>query len=179
VSFVGHELPGYGALPDDGSSWREFLMREMKGKLDPARVHFLGQVPYETHIALLRRSDAHVYFTYPFVASWSLREAMAIGCAIIGSDTAPVREFITHEENGLLTPFLEPGKLADSILRLLEEPKVAQRLRHNARVFAERNLDRDGYLAGYAALIEDMTGQSVAAPPDMPRVQRRQKGSGR
>jgi glycosyltransferase involved in cell wall biosynthesis len=179
VSFVGHELPGYGALPDDGSSWREFLMREMKGKLDPARVHFLGQVPYETHIALLRRSDAHVYFTYPFVASWSLREAMAIGCAIIGSDTAPVREFITHEENGLLTPFLEPGKLADSILRLLEEPKFAQRLRHNARVFAERNLDRDGYLAGYAALIEDMTGQSVAAPPDMPRVQRRQKGSGR
>ncbi len=176
VSFVGNDLPGYGALPEDGSSWREFLMREMEGKLDPSRVHFLGQVPYDTHIALLRRSDAHVYFTYPFVASWSLREAMAIGCAIIGSDTAPVREFITHEENGLLTPFLEPGRLADSILRLLEEPQLGERLRHNARSYAERHLDRESYLAAYAALIEDMTGQSVAAPADMPPAAGRRKG---
>jgi glycosyltransferase involved in cell wall biosynthesis len=164
VSFVGFEQQGYGAMPEDGSSWREFLMREMEGKLDLDRTHFLGQVPYDTHVALLRRSDAHVYFSYPFVASWSLREAMATGCAIIGSDTAPVREFITHEQTGLLTPFLEPGKLADSILRVLEEPKLAEQLRHNARTWAEENLDRDAYLTAYARLIERITGQSVEPP---------------
>lgn len=164
VSFVGFEQPGYGALPDDGSSWREFLMREVEDRLDLGRVHFLGQVPYDTHIALLRRSDAHVYFSYPFVASWSLREALAIGCAIVGSDTQPVTEFITHEENGLLSPFLEPGALADSILRLLEEPKLAERLRHNARAWAEAHLDREAYLSAYATLIERMTGQPVEAP---------------
>lgn len=179
VSFVGHDLPGYGALPDDGSSWREFLMREMEGKLDLDRVHFLGQVPYETHIALLRRSDTHVYLTYPFVASWSLREAMAIGCAIVGSDTAPVREFIKHGETGLLTPFLDPGKLADSILRILEEPKLAERLRHNARAYAEAALDRDRYLDAYAALIEDVAGQPVTAPPSPPRRLRAKKASPR
>jgi hypothetical protein len=179
VSFVGHDLPGYGALPDDGSSWRQFLMREMHGKLDLGRVHFLGQVPYETHIAMLRRSDAHVYLTYPFVASWSLREAMAIGCAIIGSDTAPVREFITHEDTGLLTPFLEPGKLADSILRLLEDAALSARLRRNARAFATMNLDRDRYLAAYATLIEDITRQSVAAPQPAPRSGQRKNAAGR
>ena len=165
VSFVGFEQPGYGALPDDGSSWRDFLMREVEDQLDLSRVHFLGQVPYDMHIALLRRSDAHVYFSYPFVASWSLREALAIGCAIVGSDTQPVTEFITHEETGLLSPFLEPDRLADNILRLLEDPKLAERLRHNARAWAEANLDRDAYLSAYAALIERMTGQPVESSP--------------
>ena len=33
-----------------------------------------------------------------------MREAMSIGCAVIGGDTEPVQEFITHGENGLLTP---------------------------------------------------------------------------
>jgi glycosyltransferase involved in cell wall biosynthesis len=138
----------------------------MEGKIDRERVHFLGQVPYETHIALLRRSDAHVYFTYPFVASWSLREAMAVGCAIIGSDTQPVHEFISHEETGLLSPFLEPGRLTDSILRLLEEPKLAQKLRAGARAYAETHLDREAYLDAYATLIEKLTGQRLTQEPE-------------
>jgi glycosyltransferase involved in cell wall biosynthesis len=161
VSIVGNDLPGYGALPADGATWRETIMREVDGTLDLARVHFLGQVPYDTHIALLRRSDAHVYFTYPFVASWSLREAMAVGAPIIGSDTQPVREFITHQKTGLLTPFLKPDRLADSVLRLLEDARLSQTLRANSRLFAETHLDREVYLSNYAALIERLTGQSL------------------
>jgi glycosyltransferase involved in cell wall biosynthesis len=161
VSIVGNDLPGYGALPEDGSSWRETILREVRGTLDMERVHFLGQVPYETHIALLRRSDAHVYFTYPFVASWSLREAMAVGVPIIGSDSPPVREFISHEQTGLLTPFLEPERLADSVLRVLEDTKLSRTLRANARRFAETHLDQEVYLKNYAALIERLTGQSL------------------
>ncbi len=169
VSIIGNDLPGYGAMPADGSTWRETMMREMNGKLDLERIHFLGQVPYETHVALLRRSDAHVYLTYPFVASWSLREAMAIGAAIVGSDTAPVREFITHGKTGLLTPFLDPAKLADTVLHLLEDAKLSQMLRGNARRHAEAHLDRAEYLANYETLIERLTNQSLkpgkAAPP--------------
>jgi glycosyltransferase involved in cell wall biosynthesis len=161
VSIVGNDLPGYGALPADGSSWRETILREVSGKLDLERVHFLGHVPYETHIALLRRSDAHVYFTYPFVASWSLREALATGVPIIGSDTRPVREFITHGKTGLLTPFLEPDRLADSVLRLLDDAALSRTLRANARRFAEAHLDREVYLSNYLALIERLTGQSL------------------
>ena len=177
VTLIGHDLPGYGAMPPDGSTWRETMMREMKGTLDLERIHFLGHVPYETHVALMRRSDAHVYMSYPFVASWSLREAMAIGAPIVGSDTAPVREFITHEETGLLTPFLDPGRLTDSILRLLEDGTLSLRLRRNARLYAEAQLDREAYLARYVGLIERLTNRPVqpAAPVTTPKPAARAK----
>jgi glycosyltransferase involved in cell wall biosynthesis len=118
-----------------------------------SRVHFAGRVPYETYVKILQRSDAHVYLTYPFVASWSLREAMATGCALVVSDTAPVREFVTHRKTGLMVPFLEPDRVADGVLTLLEDAALAARLRRGARAWAEKHLDMGVYLSAYEKLI--------------------------
>lgn len=57
---------------------------------------------------MLQISRVHVYLTYPFVLSWSLIEAMSSGCAILASDTAPVREAIIDGQTGRLLPFLMP-----------------------------------------------------------------------
>jgi glycosyltransferase involved in cell wall biosynthesis len=55
------------------------------------RHHLLRLIlPYNKLINLFRLSTVHVYLTYPFVLSWSLLEAMATGCAIVGSATDPV-----------------------------------------------------------------------------------------
>ena len=56
----------------------------------------LGHVPYQYFIPLLKLSTVHVYLTYPFVLSRSLLEAMSAGCAIVASDTQPLREAIVH-----------------------------------------------------------------------------------
>jgi glycosyltransferase involved in cell wall biosynthesis len=153
VILVGGDHVSYGAKPSKGT-WREHMLNELEGRFDASRVHFAGRVQYETFVKLLQRSDAHVYLTYPFVASWSLREAMAAGCAIVASDTAPVREFIQHRKTGLLAPFLEPDTVADRILEILEDTALNRRLRRAARVWAETHLDMDAYLQRYAALIE-------------------------
>jgi glycosyltransferase involved in cell wall biosynthesis len=98
-------------------SWKDVMLAELGEQIDLKRVVFPGRLDYDIYVRLLQRSDAHVYLTYPFVASWSLREALAMGCAVIGSDTEPVREFITHEQNGLLADFFDPAGLAAKVCR--------------------------------------------------------------
>jgi glycosyltransferase involved in cell wall biosynthesis len=67
------------------------------------------------------------------VLSWSLLDAMAAGCAIIGSDTAPVREVMRHGETGLLAEMRSPRAIATAIERLLDDRALAARLGSAAR----------------------------------------------
>ena len=156
VVMVGGDGVSYGVAPPRGT-WRESLLAEIGG-VDPARVAFPGRVEYATYLQLLQRSDAHVYLTYPFVASWSLREALACGCVVVGSDTTPVREFVTDGTNGRLASFFDPRGLAAIVLELLEDRAQARRLRAGARAYAERALDLRETIAGYEGLIRRLTG---------------------
>ncbi len=160
VVLVGGDGVSYGARLAHGT-WREHMLRELGDRIDPARVHFVGKLPYDDYRRLLQRSDAHVYLTYPFVLSWSLRESLACGCAVVASDTAPVREFIKHRRQGLLVPFHAPDKLARAILELLEDRELSDKLRENARKFAEKSLRMDSYIAAYDRLIEDVIERRV------------------
>ena len=78
-------------------------------------------------------SSAHVYLTYPFVLSWSMLEAMASGCVVIGSRTPPVEEVITDEVNGLMVDFFSTDQIVEKICRVLEDPAAMVPLRHRAR----------------------------------------------
>ncbi len=149
--IVGGDGVSYGAALRE-MSWRAYMLAEIGG-LDPARVLFAGKVDYAAFVALLQRSDAHVYLTYPFVASWSLREAMACGCAIVGSDTAPVREFVADGVSGVLTPCLEPLRLAERVQDVLDDRVLAGSIRAGARAFADRRLGMGDYLRRYGAVI--------------------------
>jgi glycosyltransferase involved in cell wall biosynthesis len=153
VVMVGGDGVSYGARLNDGTTWREFFMREVGAVIDQSRVHFPGRVPYDTFLGLLQRSDAHVYLTYPFVLSWSLREAMACACAIVASDTEPVSEFVKHHQTGYLVRFPDPVALADGVAEVLENHKLNARMRRNARAWAEKNLSMPHYLAEYEQLI--------------------------
>jgi glycosyltransferase involved in cell wall biosynthesis len=159
VVMVGGDDVSYGARLAN-STWREYFQRELAGKYDPARVYFAGQLPYAAYLSLLQRSDAHVYLTYPFVPSWSLREALACGCAIVGADVEPVREFLVDRKNALLTPGLDSQRLAENVLSLLADARLNKRLRTGARKYAEQNLDMAAHVAAYEGVIAELTGRS-------------------
>jgi glycosyltransferase involved in cell wall biosynthesis len=142
--IVGGSGVSYGAPPKEGGTWRQRFIDEVRPQisdLDWQRVHFLGKLPHEQFVALLQLSSVHVYLTYPFVLSWSLLEAMSIGCAIVASDTAPLREAIEHDVTGRLVDFFDAPGLADSVTRLLADPATRQRLGAQARAFAQANFD--------------------------------------
>ena len=158
VVIVGADGISYGAPPAEGT-WRQKMLAELGDGIDPKRVLFPGRIDYQTYVAMLQRSDAHVYLSYPFVASWSLREALACGCVVVGSDTPTVTEFIAHEQNGLLVSFFDPKGLADAVLRVIEDAHLARRLRTGARQYAEQHLAMADYMARYEQLIRKLTGE--------------------
>lgn len=121
----------YGGNRSDGKTWREALEEEVP--LDRSRVHFLPFQPYPQYRALLRSSHVHVYFTAPFVLSWSMLEAMSCGCLLVASDTEPVREVLRNGRNGFLTPFNDPGALAQRLIFCLGHQKELAHVRTGAR----------------------------------------------
>ena len=116
--------------------------------IDPKRVLFPGRLEYATYLAMLQRSDAHVYLTYPFVASWSLREALATGCVVVASRTPPtVREFVLRSEGDLGYRNARPGGCTAGA------PPAGE----CAAVCGEKSRN-GGLLAAYEALIGRLIG---------------------
>jgi glycosyltransferase involved in cell wall biosynthesis len=144
VVIVGGSDVSYGARAPEGQSWREIYSVEVRSQISDAdwsRVHFVGKVPYAQFLRLLQVSSVHLYLTYPFVLSWSLLEAMSAGCAIVASNTQPVREVITHGGTGLLVDFFSPAQVTESICSLLENADSRARLGGQARDFARSHYD--------------------------------------
>ncbi|MTD99556.1 glycosyltransferase [Paracoccus sp. YIM 132242] len=133
VVIVGAEGVSYGSAPKEGGSWKARMLAELGDRLDLSRVHFLGRVPYDDYLSLIRLAKVHCYLTYPFVLSWSLTEAMAAGGYIVASDTEPVRELIRDGQNGRLVPFFDVPALSAALIRGLSGDPDADRLRAAAR----------------------------------------------
>lgn len=141
VIIGDHGGVAYGLPAPEGRSWKDIYLKELEGRLDLSRVHFLGRVPRQTYLDALAVSAAHVYLTYPFVLSWSLLEALSAGCVVIASDTAPVREAVQHDRNGLMVDFFDVEGLSRRIIHALAAPDAHHALRRQARADAVARYD--------------------------------------
>lgn len=141
VVLVGGDDVSYGAPAPAGSTWKQIFLDEVKDRIDLSRVHFMGKVPYSKFVNLLHVSRTHAYLTYPFVLSWSAIEAMAAGCHIVASDTAPVREAITDGVTGSLVDFFDTAAWSTKLIDALSNPEKYEPLRAAARGHAIAHYD--------------------------------------
>ncbi len=163
VLIVGGDGTSYGTKPQDGRSYRQQMIEELGAAVDWRRVHFLGKLPYAAYLKVLQISSVHVYLTYPFVLSWSMLEAMAAGCLVLGSQTAPVQEVIRDGENGLLVDFFAAGRIAEKMIGALEQPMRYAGIRKNARATIVERYDlKTVCLPAQLRLIERLSGRSSA-----------------
>lgn len=130
ILIVGGDSVSYGRRPSSGKTWKEVLLSDEIVK--SGRVHFLGKIPYAQYQKVLQLSSIHVYLTYPFVLSWSLLEALAMGCLVLGSDTPPVREVIENKKNGILVDFFDYEGISSKIVEALEYPHFFDSYRERA-----------------------------------------------
>jgi glycosyltransferase involved in cell wall biosynthesis len=132
--IVGTEEFFYSKPPTVGNSYKAVLLEELQGQLDLQRLHFTGWLQPDEYRQLLQASTVHFYLSYPYVLSWSLMEAMACGCLVIGSRGNPVEEVISDGENGLLVDFFAHEQLAQRAIEVLEAaPYWRERIKENAR----------------------------------------------
>ena len=131
VLIVGADVVAYGSGREDGRSWGEWAKQDLS--IDPLRTHWLGPLQTEAYQRVLACSDVHLYLTVPFVLSWSLLEAMAAGCCIVASDTAPVREVLTDGDTGVLVDFFSSEGQAQAIEALMDSERQRRSLGEAAR----------------------------------------------
>jgi glycosyltransferase involved in cell wall biosynthesis len=99
---------------------------------DLSRFVFTGLIPVSELVDILSLSDLHIYLTVPFVLSWSLMNALACGCSVLASNTAPVVEMITDGENGLLVDFFDVEGLTRRAVEVLRDPPAFRPLGERA-----------------------------------------------
>ncbi|MCW6511433.1 glycosyltransferase family 4 protein [Lichenifustis flavocetrariae] len=155
ILIVGQEGVSYGRRLPEGDSYKKRMLAEVS--LDLSKIHFTGHLATPEFRAVMHVSAAHVYLTYPFVLSWSMLEAMASECLVIGSRTAPVEEVIEDGHNGLLVDFFDVAGLADRVNEALSKPERFRDLRRAARntVLARYDL-QSVCLPRQLALIENL-----------------------
>lgn len=141
VVMVGGEDKGYGPAPGGGKSWKDVFLAETGSKMDLSRLHFTGRIPYPDLLNLLRVGRAHAYLSYPFVLSWSMLEAMSLGCVVVGSDTPPVAEAIQDGVTGHLVDFFDVEAWAEKLIEVLSDPDAQAPLRRAARAHIVERYD--------------------------------------
>lgn len=138
------------------TSFREHVLSQDTYDLD--RFFFPGILPPEELASLFQISDLHLYLTVPFVLSWSLMNALACGCLVLASDTAPVQEMIRHGENGLLAGFFDVDRFVELALDALDHPERHAPLRERAHAMIRDEYALDRVLPRMLKLYERMTG---------------------
>jgi glycosyltransferase involved in cell wall biosynthesis len=161
--IIGGDEVSYGSPLRDGRTYRQKLLSEVQ--IDPARVHFLGRVPYSQFLKVLQVSAVHVYLTFPFVLSWSMLEAMSSGCLVVGSNTPPVEEVIEDGVNGLIADFHSPLEVADRVDAVLDDPDRMQHLRDAARRTVQTRYDlRTVCMPAQLRIIHDVVNGRTPEP---------------
>ncbi len=158
--IVGKDRVAYGKSLPNGKTYKQAMLE--KFSLDLSRVHFTDLLPYREYLQVLQASSVHVYLTRPFVLSWSMLEALATGCLIVASDTAPVTEIIEDRVNGLLVNFFSPSQISDRVIEALDNPDKMAQIRRNARETIVENYDLAKLLPQHLAWIQENSASKNA-----------------
>ena len=102
VLIIGGDGVSYSSAASNGETWKNVMLKEMDGKYDTKRVHFMSRLEYGDLLKVYRRSNLHVYLSNAFVLSWSLTEIMACGTPVLAAKNEMLEEIIKPGVNGAL-----------------------------------------------------------------------------
>jgi glycosyltransferase involved in cell wall biosynthesis len=124
--------PFAAQIANDGSHTQKLRQQASRLGLND-RVTFPGVLDRSQYLERLRQSHIYVSTSPTDSTSVSLLEAMAAGLACVVPDIPGNREWVTHDQNGVLYAPLDATDLATKLAGLLQDPAHASRLGSRAR----------------------------------------------
>ncbi len=106
-----------------------------------------------------RSADIVVQASVSEAFPYSVVEAMMVGKPVVATEVGGTREALTG--CGILVPAQDPARLAQGILRLVEDPALRTRLGQAARRRALELFTIDRSVAGFAAAYRRLAGETL------------------
>lgn len=100
-------------------------------------VTFTGKLPKEKWIEYAKDFDIFINTTTVDNTPISLLEAMALGLPVISTNVGGIPYLIEHEKNGILVKSDDANALKKGILKLINDPGLAEKLSENGRKTVE------------------------------------------
>lgn len=140
LTIVGKEKAVYRPLPKNKNSLLTDALERFTTMGVADRVNHYPRLNFDDYRRFMISSDLHFYFSRPFVASWSLLEAMSAGAALISNPTPMTNEFLAPKKGSIgayMTNCLKHQESAIKIMDLINSPRLMSDISLDMRSRAE------------------------------------------
>lgn len=120
-----------------GTGEMEDELKKLAGDLD-VNVRFLGNVPNREMPEILNRYNLFALPSLYEGMPKTLLEAMACGCAVIGTNVDGIREIIRDDVNGILCD-TGSDSIRNAVAKIMQDKSLRERLGKKARSYVEEN----------------------------------------
>ena len=153
--IAGEDKVFYGANKGNIESFGSWGRHVLKKHVENKRVNFVGRLSKTKYARLLKKSDIHLYFTRPFIASWSLLEAMSSGCFLVTSNVEAVSEIVGSASRNIIVDHTNEDSLLNGIRRAVDmsagqrlQIGLENRMRAESKFSRRMSLEKWGDLLG-------------------------------
>lgn len=122
-------------------SYNNYLAEMIKKKKLQESIEFVGFLDEKQMVSHYKRGNVFVCASGIENSSNSVGEAMMLGMPIVASDVGGIKSFIRHNDNGIIYQSDSRNMLADGIIRMFENNKMAIQMGQNAHELAKRIYD--------------------------------------
>ena len=150
VEIAGNNSVFYGRIPSEFNNWQEWACEYLKKHNIAENVTWRGFLQSDEYLKWLQSSWCHVYFTHPFVASWSMVESLACGAHMVISNVQATKEFCENVDGVSLVDHRDTRQIVHGVCDFFSS---ASKIKYYDRADELQKYSREAGIAGWMELI--------------------------